>query len=241
MSQLVPQLEAVLDQFNARLRADPVFAAMLNGTATREQLTWVYTQVWHCIQETPRALRAAAETIAAYASGDPRYAGEEYQRFKTPFYAGLLAEMREHSSEETGHDDWMKEDLVVLGVPAEEVERSRPAPAMAAYLAVLRHAARSRTPLGVWGQAYVLEGLTHTFWGPAADALVARAAITEIGKAVYCIRGHQKADVGHRAEAQRRLASLEDRRDQEAVLFNARATMETWGGLTHDLLRAANA
>lgn len=236
MSTLVPQLDALLDSFVHDLEADPVFGAMAAGTLSRERLIGVYTEVWHCIQETPRALRAAAQTLQRIADDPVRYPGEEFERYRTPSYRALFAELGEHEHEETGHDDWMKTDLVRLGVAAEEVERSRPGPAMTAYLAVLRHTARSRTPIGVWGQAYMLEGLTARFWGPAADALVKAAAIPGIGDAVYCIRGHQVADVGHREEARRRLAALRDERDQEAILQNARATVQTWGQLGFDVL-----
>lgn len=236
MSPLVPQLDAVIDEFMARMRRDPIFSAMLDGTVSKEHLIGVYTEVWHCIQETPRALAAAGQTIAAYASDDPAFAGEVYARFKGPIYAEMLKEFREHVSEETGHDDWMLTDLVALGVPEERVRASSPGRAMNAYLAVLRHTARSQTPIGVWGQAYVLEGLTHTFWEPALKAIRAKSIIPNIDNAAYCVDGHVVADRGHRAEARRRLALLDDPRDQEALLFNARATMETWGNLTHELL-----
>jgi hypothetical protein len=236
MSQLVSQLDAILDDFRARMEDDPIFGAMLRGTASREHLAGVYGEVWHCIQETPRALSAAGQTLRKYAENPDRYPEEEFQRYRTPFFRALIAEFAEHTEEETGHDDWMKDDLGKLGVPAVDVERSQPGPAMTAYLAVLRHTARSRTPIGVWGQAYILEGLTHAFWAPAANAMVADGRIPRIADAVYCIRGHEVADLGHRKEAQRRLASLRDERDQEAVLQNARATVHTWGGLTLDIL-----
>ena len=238
MSDLVQRLDGLLDQFTSRLGRDPLFGAMLSGTIMREPLIGVYTEIWHCLRETPHALRAAGQSIALYAGAEPRYSGEEYARFKTPFYARLRAEFRHHTEEETGHDDWMKSDLCALGVPAEVTERSQPGPAMTAYLALIRHAARSRAPVGVWGQAYLLEGIASTFWPSVVRAMLSGARVPNIDAALSCIRGHLEADVEHRDEARRRLAALEHPHDQEAILFNARATIETWGELSQDVLRA---
>ena len=107
---------------------------------------------------------------------------------------------------------------------------------MAAYLAVFRHASVSPTPVGVWGTAYVLEGLGELVDGPMAEALIKHSGIPNIEKAVWGLQGHAEADVGHRDAARRRLRSFTDRRDQEAILRNAQMTAATWGGFGHDVL-----
>jgi pyrroloquinoline quinone (PQQ) biosynthesis protein C len=236
MSDIVVELDAIQDRFISELRGDPVFGAMMRGRVTREVLIAAYTEIWHCVRETPLALGQTARTIALYASDDPRFSGEQYARFKTPFYAEILAEMSGHSEEEIGHDHWTLSDIVNLGGDPEAVRRSQPRPAMAAYLAVFRHTAVSRTPVGVWGTAYVLEGLGELVDGPMAEALIKHSGIPNIEKAVWGLQGHAEADVGHREAARRRLRIFADHRDRESILRNAQTTAATWGGFGHDVL-----
>jgi len=108
---------------------------------------------------------------------------------------------------------------------------------MSAYLAVFRHAAVGRTPLGVSGQAYMLEGLGPLLWAKTVENLRRRSNIPNIAQAVYCLASHAEVDRHHREEARRRLVGFTDRRDYDAIVFNARATIDTWGGLSFDIIR----
>ena len=51
-----------------------------------------------------------------------------------PAAAGLAAYLEHHLDEERGHDDWLLEDLEVLGVRARRSWRVRPRPCVAALV-----------------------------------------------------------------------------------------------------------
>jgi len=235
--EILNELDCLQDLFISRLRADPLFGALIEGTISQAHLCAVYQEIWHCVCETPRSLAAAAKTLSLYRSSGARFSGEEFARFRTPFYGAILEELETHAREERGHDDWMMSDLVALGADAEAVRRSQPGPAMSAYLAVFRHAAVGRTPLGVSGQAYMLEGLGPLLWAKTVENLRRRSNIPNIAQAVYCLASHAEVDRHHREEARRRLVGFTDRRDYDAIVFNARATIDTWGGLSFDIIR----
>jgi hypothetical protein len=109
---------------------------------------------------------------------------------------------------------------------------------MAAYVAGFRHAAHSPTPLGVAGQAWILEGISERRWTIAVPNLLARSKIPGIDRAVSCLALHAEADIGHCARARARLARITDPRDQTAILHNARLTIETWGLVGREIVRS---
>lgn len=236
MSDLIEDLDDLLRELVSRLEGDPVFGRLMDGTISRRHLVYLYTQIWHCLGVSTPALRAAGDSIARYGGDDPRFSGEAFARFKTPLYETLSAELRAHGQEEAGHDDWMCDDLVALGVPAAEVARSARGPAMSAYVAGIWNAALGPAPLGVAGQAYMLEGISELCWVRATSNLVAARRIPGIEHAVFCLREHGELDVGHCAKARSRLRRITDPRDQAAIVFNARLTIETWGRIGHEAL-----
>jgi hypothetical protein len=237
MNDFIDQLEQIEHQFIARLKGDPVVSRLLAGTISRPHLVAFYTQIWHCVRETPPALGNAARSMKLYAGDDPRFAGPAFARFKSEAYRELIDEMSRHEREEEGHDDWMMSDLNALGVSAEEVRNSRPLPSMAAYVATIRHASLGPAPVGVWGQAYVLEGVSAKLWAGAVKNLVERSGIPNVENAVYCLKQHAITDVGHRGEDQARLRLFTDPEDRAAIVFNARATHESWGRVGQDIVR----
>jgi hypothetical protein len=236
---LLNELDALLDRFIARLRSDRVIGTLVDGSITREHLVFVYTQIWHCIHETPRSSAAAARTIELYAGDDPRFQGEPFARFKSQDYAAMAGMLKQQVRQEGGHDTWILADLVALGVPADEVKRSQPGPSIAAYLGVLRQTVVGPTPIGKWGQAYLLEGIGPTVWHDAVKHTLSRSTIPNIANAMKCLAGHAESDVDHLASARRYLGNVGDARDQEAILYNARVTLETWSGIGHDALAAS--
>ncbi len=237
MRDFMVRLEQLLDEFVARLDADPVFGSLINGTITAPRLTRVYEQIWHCLKSSTPALRAAGDSIALYGTEDPAFAAEPFARYKTDLYRDLAGELRRHGDEESGHDDWMQADLAALDFSAAQLQRSTPGAAMAAYVAGIQHAASSPTPAGVAGQAWILEGISERRWGLAVERLLSRSRIPGIGEAVSCLALHAEADIGHCERARARLRRIEDPRDQTAILHNARWTIETWGLVGHEILR----
>ncbi len=237
MSDLIEQLEALSAQLAAQLEEDPVFGPLLRGTPTRAQLIGIYDEIRQGAKHVPAMLRAAGESMRLYGSDDARFADARWARFKTPYLQQMAKELAAHGDEESGHDAWLASDLGELGVSREALERSQPGPAAKAYIAMFWAAALSPTPVGVWGIAYVLESLGEKVAGRIVKNLIAHSQLPNIRNAVSFFGGHAESDVGHMDAARRRLRGFTDPADQEAVLLHARATLETWGRMGHDVYR----
>ena len=237
MSNIIQQLDDMTRRLVAQLDADPVFGALLAGRSNVRHLIGIYDQIRHGAAQVPTHFRVAAESIRLYGSADPRFANARYERFKTPLYQEFADEIVRHAGEESGHDQWLADDLRALGVSNYELATSTPLPAAAAYLTQFRAAAVGPCPIGVWGIAYVLEGLGETIAGPIADNLRKFSGIANVDNAVSFFARHGEADVGHMEAARARLRRVASSEDLDAILFQARATLETWGRMGHDVAR----
>lgn len=75
-----------------------------------------------------------------------------------PVAEGMLAYFRKHIPEETGHDDWVLDDLETLGFRREEVLKRIPPPSAAALAGAQYYWIRHVHPVALLGFIAVLEG-----------------------------------------------------------------------------------
>jgi pyrroloquinoline quinone (PQQ) biosynthesis protein C len=160
-------------------------------------------------------------------------AGERLKRLgRHPELAELLCQK---AGEERGHERWLLTDLANLGVPEAQVEAAVRRPAVDAYVGWNFFTSRSGVPTAVLGTSYVLEYLSQTRAGVAAERLQAVASIPNIHKAVTFLSHHGALDGDHVAELARILGRLTDREDQAAILFSARVVRSLYPGFFRDV------
>ncbi len=75
-----------------------------------------------------------------------------------PVAEGMLAYFRKHIPEETGHDDWVLDDMEVLGFKRDEVLQRVPSPSAAALAGAQYYWIRHVHPVALLGFIAVLEG-----------------------------------------------------------------------------------
>ncbi len=159
-------------------------------------------------------------------------AGERLKRLgRHPELAELLCQK---AAEERGHERWLLSDLRNLGCSEAQVEEEARRPAVDAYLGWNFFTARSGVPTAVLGTAYVLEYLSQTRAGVAAERLQAVASIPNISRSVTFLRSHGALDGDHVAEMARILGPLTDPEDQAEILLSARLTRSIYPGLFRD-------
>ena len=159
-------------------------------------------------------------------------AGERLKRMgRHPELAELLCQK---AGEERGHERWLLSDLENLGCPEARVKAAARRPAVDAYLGWNFFTSRSGVPTAVLGTSYVLEYLSQTRAGGAAERLQAVASIPNIHKSVTFLRSHGALDGDHVAELARLLGRLTDPEDQAAILFSARTTRSLYPGIFRD-------
>lgn len=109
---------------------------------------------------------------------------------------GVASYLEAHIPEETGHDDWMREDLAVLGVTGEALDAVPPPILPASIVGAQYYWIRHAHPVAILGYLAVLEG------NPPDPALF-EAAAQRTGLPLAAFRSyivHAKLDPEHRDE-----------------------------------------
>jgi hypothetical protein len=133
-------------------------------------------------------------------------AAEQCERMldREPVAEGMLAYFRKHIPEETGHDDWVLDDLETLGYNREEVLKRIPPPSAAALAGAQYYWIRHVHPVAMLGFIAVLEGTPPDveFFEQTADRIwVPRRAFSNLLL-------HGKLDPQHRDDLDRTLDAL---------------------------------
>jgi heme oxygenase-like protein len=113
-----------------------------------------------------------------------------------PVAAGLAAFLAEHIEKERGHDDWVLEDLELLGVERSAVLARVPSSTVASLVGSHYYWIRHCHPVAVLGYAAVMEG--HPPSPELIDRLVARSGYPRA--AFRAFAEHGELDLHHRAD-----------------------------------------
>lgn len=108
--------------------------------------------------------------------------------------SGLASYLDAHVGEERGHDDWLLDDLAVLGVDRADVLARTPSPTVAELVGAQYYWTLHHDPVAVLGYVAVLEGYPPS--RELAEELIARTGHPR--KAFRTILAHAALDPGHR-------------------------------------------
>ena len=126
--------------------------------------------------------------------------------------AWLRNELDHYIEEETGHDQWILNDIAAAGGDRVTALQSSPAIATEAMVAYAYDTVARGNPVGFFGMAFVLEGTSASLALNAADAI--QRALGLPGRALTYLRSHGELDqqhVGHLSGILERLSGPEDR------------------------------
>ena len=123
----------------------------------------------------------------------------------------------EHMQEESGHEQWVANDLEAVGV-AQEATRAHPATVVTLALNGYNYwAADRRHPCSVLGMMYALEVIASVYGGPFASALK-ESLLLEGERGVSFISSHATLDAEHMAELRLVLNTVQDDAAREAIV-----------------------
>lgn len=109
----------------------------------------------------------------------------------------ILAEgLREYIDEESGHDEWILEDIDALGGEGEASRHARPPLPVRAMVAVAYHLIEEEGPYALLGMVHVLEGMSVALAIKAAESIRANLGGTAKGGFSY-LTSHGGLDVEH--------------------------------------------
>jgi hypothetical protein len=123
----------------------------------------------------------------------------------------------EHMHEESGHEEWVMNDLHAVGVQREQALAYRPSVHTLALNGYNYWAADRLNPCSVLGMMYALEVIASVYGGPFSTA-IRESLLLEGERGVSFISSHATMDVEHMATLRTALNTVHDEATREAVV-----------------------
>jgi pyrroloquinoline quinone (PQQ) biosynthesis protein C len=204
------------------LLSAPVIQRALAGDVPRELYVAFLTQAYHHVRHTVPLLMAVGARV--------------------PDRHGWLRESVLHYlEEETGHEEWILNDIAQAGGDRAAAAASTPAIATEAMVAYAYDTVMRGNPLGFFGMVHVLEGTSVALALQAADRIQQSLGLP--ARAFTYLRSHGELDKEHVADLAGILGRFTDAGDREAVLRCARGIYWLYGhmfrGLDQPVIDAA--
>jgi len=197
----------------ALLRA-PIIQNALQGGIGLEQYVAFLTQAYHHVRHTVPLLMAVGARVPDR-------------------HAWLRDAVLHYLEEETGHDEWILNDIARAGGDREAAAASEPAVATEAMIAYAYDTVMRRNPLGFFGMVHVLEGTSVALALNAADRIQQTLGLPV--SAFTYLRSHGELDKTHVNDLAAILERFTDAEDRQAVIRCARGIYWLYGNVFRGL------
>jgi pyrroloquinoline quinone (PQQ) biosynthesis protein C len=209
------QLAVATSSDREYLLSAPVIADALRGRITRELYLAFLTQAYHHVRHTVPLIMAVGSRLPDR-------------------LAWLRGDVMHYLEEETGHDEWILNDVEASGGDRARAAASQPSVATDAMVAYAYDMVFRRNPVGFFGMVHVLEGTSAAIALEAADAIATCLQLPT--RAFSYLRSHGQLDREHTKDLARILDRLERAEDRDAVLQCARAEYWLYGNVFRTLV-----
>ena len=196
------------------LLAIPVIQASLAGGVTLEQYLAFLGQAYHHVKHTVPLLMACGARLPAT-------------------HDWLRAAIARYIAEETGHEEWILNDISAAGGDAGAVRASMPGRAAEVLVAYAYDYVARCNPVGFFGMVYVLEGTSQAIATGAAQSM--RASLDLPPEAFTYLTSHGTLDQEHLRFFAGLMNRLEAPADREAVVHVARRIFRLYGDVFREL------
>ena len=193
-----------------RLQSTPQIVDALHGRITRQAYIDYLGQAYHHVRHTVPLMQAAKARL-----------DDDHVRFRTA--------LDEYIEEETGHEEWILDDIAAAGGDADAVRRSQPNEATELMVAYAYDQVQRGNPMSFFGMVYVLEGTSIQL----AD-MGAKAVQTSLGlppAAFRYLTSHGALDIEHMAFFENLMNEVSSPEDQRAIVHMARRMFSLFGGV----------
>ena len=145
----------------------------------------------------------------------------------------LREAMGEYISEETGHQEWILNDIRACGADAEAVRHGQPDLPAELLVSYAYDTIARRNPAGFLGMVLVLEGTSTAVALHAADAL--RQSLQLPKKAFSYLTSHGALDQEHTKFYETLVNRLTEAEDRQAVIHGAKVFYRLYGDVFRGL------
>lgn len=203
------ELEAATVRERLNFLTIPQLQAGLNGTISRRAYVDYLAQAYHHVSHTVPLMQAARAELGDRPS--------------------LIAALDAYIEEETGHEEWILNDIAAAGGDAEAVRASQPAPATKAMVAHAYERIANGNPVAFFGMVYVLESVSVALATRGAGAVAANLGLPP--EAFSYLTSHGSLDQSHMHFYAKLVNGLDRQADRQAILTMARDMFRLYGGV----------
>jgi len=191
---LISRTDEARRAFESNPRIVQIVADGLTVERYRNLLLELYHVVWHF---NPTCAAAASRL------------GDQHSEIRYFLY--------DHMMEEKGHEEWVVNDLEVVGVRRQDIGSYRPSNALLALNGYNYWAADRRNPCSVLGMVYALEVIASVYGGPIAAA-IKESLLLDDDRGISFISSHVTMDAEHMAELRLVLNKIYDNDAKDAIV-----------------------
>lgn len=200
MNDFYPQLLQRTEQNRHYLLSSPIIDRTLRGGLTRSEYLAFLTEAYYHVRHTVPLLMAAGSRLP------------QHQEW-------LRVAVGEYIEEETGHQEWILNDIAACGGDKEKVRHGTPLPATELMVAYAYDTVQRHNPVGFFGMVLVLEGTSIALASRAADCIQQSLGLPD--RAFSYLRSHGSLDQEHIRFFEKLMNRLKDTGDREAVVHRA--------------------
>ena len=208
------ELLQATERERAELLAVPFIRDGAAGRLTRADYVAFLAQAYHHVKHTLPLLMACGARLPARLEW-------------------LRTAMAEYIKEETGHQEWILDDIRACGADAEAVRNGRPGPAAELLVAYAYDVIARVNPAGFLGMVLVLEGTSTAVATRAAQSLM--GSLNLPAKAFTYLTSHGELDIGHTRFFATLVDRLDDAADREMIAHCAKMFYKLYGDVFRDL------
>jgi pyrroloquinoline quinone (PQQ) biosynthesis protein C len=208
------QLKTATASERDALLGSPILARAASGDIDRDTYIRFLTEAYHHVSQTVPLLMGCGARIPAQ---------KEW----------LRVAVAEYIEEETGHEEWILDDLAACGANAEAVRNGSPSLPTELMVAYAWDTVQRRNPIGFFGMVLVLEGTSIALALQAADAIQAQLELPNT--AFRYLRSHGIADQKHMGFFETLMNRVEDPDDEAAIIHVARVMYHLYGEIFRSL------
>lgn len=193
----------------AHFAMTPQLQAGLTGRISRTDYVAYLTQAFHHVRHTVSLMQEA--------------------RARLGHRPVLVDALDEYILEETGHEEWILDDIAAADGDRAVAEASEPAPATRAMVDHAYRTIHEGNPAAFFGMVYVLEGTSIALASHGASAVQATLGLPD--GAFRYLTSHGAIDQDHMVFFEKLMNRVEDEQDRRAIVEMARDIFRLFGGM----------
>lgn len=211
MERFFDRLVAETRAEQARFAMTPQLIAGLTGQISRSDYIAYLTQAFHHVRHTVPLMHEARSRLA--------------KRGKRM----LVEALDEYIVEETGHEEWILDDIAAAGGNRQVALLSDPAPATEAMVDHAYRVVRDGNPAAFFGMVFVLEGTSVAMASSGAAAVQQRLGLPK--SAFRYLNSHGALDQDHMKFFEGLMNQIDEPADQAAIIGMAKDMFLLFGGM----------